>query len=393
MSSSFGYDMNTSEDGSNEMFGTLKKNQAIAKAQFDYLKPGEALKTQIRQGTEGFGISGSALKAIKGTKDVIQKAQAAKTAVTAAVNDVTTAGRNVQTTVNNAVGTVNRVAGLNIPSIPGNIPSIPGNIPSIPGLPSIPGNIPSIPGLPSIPGAAPAPGAAQGPKYGPTRAPLDTNMASSGNVNTDRSAIQGATQAQKAAVGDLDDAASSTIKSSIQAHPIAGRSLTGATTSEAFDTINARSSIINDGNDARFGLGGTPNNLRMGLYGHYTRQLGLNNTGGNAPGAANAHASPAGGVGADLGDAAEDLGKSGLSLGLETAGTVLDALGPIGDLLGVGMAIFGGIEGAKGQAGEIKSQARTQKIIDAPTQQTVVTKVSRTLDTSQGGSQPTSVHF
>ena len=218
-------------------------------------------------------------------------------------------------------------------------------------------------------------------------------MASSGNVNTDRSAIQGATQAQKAAVGDLDDAASSTIKSSIQAHPIAGRSLTGATTSEAFDTINARSSIINDGNDARFGLGGTPNNLRMGLYGHYTRQLGLNNTGGNAPGAANAHASPAGGVGADLGDAAEDLGKSGLSLGLETAGTVLDALGPIGDLLGVGMAIFGGIEGAKGQAGEIKSQARTQKIIDAPTQQTVVTGVSRTLDTSQGGSQPTSVHF
>ncbi len=370
MSSSFGYDMNTSQDLSNTMMGTLKKNQAIAKSQFDYLKPGEALEAQTRQGMEGFGISSGLLKTIKGTKDVIQKAQAAKTAVTSAVSDAQTAGRNVSTTVNNAVGAVNRAAGTNIPSVPG---------------------------AATAPGA-PTPGQAPAPKYGPQRAPLDTNMASSGDVTTDRSAIRAQTQAQKGAVGDLDDAAGSTVKSAIQNHPIAGRSLSGATTNEAFDTINARSSIINDGNDARYGLGGSTNNLRMGAWGQHTQQMGLNNTGSNAPTATNAHATnPGGGAAGDLGDAAADAGeavaKTGLAAGLETAGTVLDALGPIGDLLGVGMAIFGGIEGAKKQSSEESAQAATQKVVDAPTQQTVVTGVAKTLDTSQGGSQPTSVHF
>lgn len=373
MSSSFGYDMGTTQDLSNTMFGTMKKNQQIAASQFDYMKPGEALEKQTREGDMGFGIAGGLLKGIKGTKDVIQKAQDAKTAVTGAITDAQTAGRNVATTVNNAVGQVNKLAGTSIPSIPG---------------------------------AAQGSAAAEGPKFGPQRAPLETNLASTGDKAADKTAIRGASSAQQGAVGDLDTAGQAAVKSQIQNHPIAGRNIgsgSGASTDDAYETMNSRASIINDGNEARYGLGGSTNNLRMGQWGNTTQQMGLNNTGGNAPTSTNAHATPdssgpssssgLGEAGADAADAGEQLAKTGLSTGLEVAGGILDALGPVGDLLGVGMAIFGGIEGAKKQGAEEDAQAATQKVIDAPTQQTVVTGVGKTLDTSQGGSAPSAVHF
>ena len=372
MSSAFGYDMGTSETLGNNMFGTLKKNQSIQKAQFEYGLPGEKLEAQTREGTEGFGISGGALKASKGIKDVIAKGQEIKAGVEgavtqgrAAVQNVVNTGRNVAQTLNNATQGINRVAGTAIPQIPG--------------------------------AATPAGG---GGTYGPRRAPLQTNLATSGDAGQDRTAIRGATQAQKGAVGDLDTAAQSTVKSAIQNHSIAGRNISGSSASDAFDTTNARASIINDGNDARYGLGGSANNLRVGQWGQVSQQLGLNTRGANAAGATNAHATPLGqsnsGTSA-LADAASDAeqgAKSALSAGLETAGGVLDALGPVGDLLGVGMAIFGGVEGAAKQASEMAAQKTEQAVIDAPIQSTSVIGVGKSLDTSHPGmGGPSASHF
>ena len=47
------------------------------------------------------------------------------------------------------------------------------------------------------------PGAAGGGTCGPARAPLQTNLATSGDAGQDRTAMRGATQAQKGAVGDF----------------------------------------------------------------------------------------------------------------------------------------------------------------------------------------------
>ena len=84
---------------------------------------------------------------------------------------------------------------------------------------------------------------------------------------------------------------------------------------------------------------------------------------------------------------------AGVSAGLETAGAVADALGPIGDLVGLGMAIYGGIEGHREHAEDASAnqsaQGQMSKPISGETQQT--TNVS--LDTSKAV-QPTLMgHF
>lgn len=84
---------------------------------------------------------------------------------------------------------------------------------------------------------------------------------------------------------------------------------------------------------------------------------------------------------------------AGVSAGLETAGAVADALGPIGDLVGLGMAIYGGIEGhrehAEDQTANIVAQGHLSTPLAGQTQQT--TNVS--LDTSKAV-QPTLMgHF
>ena len=84
---------------------------------------------------------------------------------------------------------------------------------------------------------------------------------------------------------------------------------------------------------------------------------------------------------------------AGVSAGLETAGAVADALGPIGDLVGLGMAIYGGIEGhrehAEDQTANIVAQGHLATPLAGQTQQ--ATNVS--LDTSKAV-QPTLMgHF
>ena len=84
---------------------------------------------------------------------------------------------------------------------------------------------------------------------------------------------------------------------------------------------------------------------------------------------------------------------TGLSAGLETAGAVADALGPIGDILGLGMAIFGGIEDDKIQKKGVDANKSAQAQIQAPVQGNVSQSANVSLDTAQKAQIGASSHY
>ena len=84
------------------------------------------------------------------------------------------------------------------------------------------------------------------------------------------------------------------------------------------------------------------------------------------------------------------------SKGLEAGASVLDALGPIGDILGIGMAVFGGIEQhrEKKEAMESSQGAESQVKNDvAPTNKGLVASTNVSLDTSKGTSAGVASHY
>lgn len=84
------------------------------------------------------------------------------------------------------------------------------------------------------------------------------------------------------------------------------------------------------------------------------------------------------------------------SKGLEAGASVLDALGPIGDILGIGMAIFGGIEQhrEKKEAMESSQSAEAQvKNSSAPTTKGLVASTNVSLDTSKQQGVSVASHY
>jgi hypothetical protein len=98
-----------------------------------------------------------------------------------------------------------------------------------------------------------------------------------------------------------------------------------------------------------------------------------------------------GGAGGEL-DKAVSFGSKAMEVG----GEVLDALGPVGDLLGLGMSIFGGVEGKKHaediKQGGIKAQAAmAQGASSIKTAGSSIT--TATLDTSHPAMALAASHF
>lgn len=108
------------------------------------------------------------------------------------------------------------------------------------------------------------------------------------------------------------------------------------------------------------------------------------------------------GVG-ELASGVADVGKdvlstgskvvSGLSAGLETAGAVADALGPIGDVVGLGMAIFGGLEDSKVHKEDEDANKSAQAQVQAPVQGNVSQSANVSLDTAQKAQVGASSHY
>lgn len=110
----------------------------------------------------------------------------------------------------------------------------------------------------------------------------------------------------------------------------------------------------------------------------------------------------AGGVG-ELASGVADVGKdvasvgskvvTGVTAGLETAGAVADALGPIGDIVGLGMAIFGGIEDHKVHKEDESANTSAQQAIQAPVQGNTTQSANASLDTAKEAQVGASSHY
>lgn len=183
--------------------------------------------------------------------------------------------------------------------------------------------------------------------------------------------------------------------------------------------MNVRGSLTGSGDNA--------GNDMLGKLGSTLKQrVGATLKGANAPTASNAHAPNmgdnfldtkpisiggaggtedsigskiAGGVRSMVGDdvantASRVAGVAGK--GLEAGASVLDALGPIGDILGIGMAIFGGIEQhrEKKEAMESSQSAEAQvKNSSAPTTKGLVASTNVSLDTSKQQGVSVASHY
>ena len=104
-------------------------------------------------------------------------------------------------------------------------------------------------------------------------------------------------------------------------------------------------------------------------------------------------------VGKGVGAVGEDIANAGskavegISAGLETAGAVADALGPVGDLIGLGMAIFGGIAGHKEHEDAVSANQKAQASIAAPVAQQTAQATSVSLDTSKTAQASVASHY
>jgi len=99
-----------------------------------------------------------------------------------------------------------------------------------------------------------------------------------------------------------------------------------------------------------------------------------------------------GAVGEDVADTATKV-IGGVSKGLETAGVVADALGPIGDLLGLGMAIFGGIKAHQAHERAEQSNVEASQQVSQQAQQQTGATTGVSLDTSKPAQAVASSHY
>lgn len=83
--------------------------------------------------------------------------------------------------------------------------------------------------------------------------------------------------------------------------------------------------------------------------------------------------------------------SEGVDAGLGVAGDVMDALGPIGDLIGIGLSIFGGIEGHKAEEQKEEAQQQQASQVSKPITQSSAAPIGATLKTS-GTQQIVSSH-
>ena len=88
------------------------------------------------------------------------------------------------------------------------------------------------------------------------------------------------------------------------------------------------------------------------------------------------------GVGEDVANVATKA-IGGVSAGLETAGVVADALGPIGDLVGLGMAIFGGIKAHEAHERAEKANEQAQQQVSQAPQTASMASTTASLDTAK----------
>jgi len=72
----------------------------------------------------------------------------------------------------------------------------------------------------------------------------------------------------------------------------------------------------------------------------------------------------------------------GVDTGLGIAGDVMDAFGPVGDLIGLGLSIFGGIEGHKAEEQKEQAQNQQQQLVAKPIQTNVAGQIGATLKTA-----------
>ncbi len=83
--------------------------------------------------------------------------------------------------------------------------------------------------------------------------------------------------------------------------------------------------------------------------------------------------------------------SEGVDAGLGVAGDVMDAFGPIGDLIGIGLSIFGGIEGHKAEEEKESAQQQQTSAVSKPITQASAQPIGATLKTS-GTQQIVSSH-
>ena len=227
-----------------------------------------------------------------------------------------------------------------------------------------------------------------------------------------------ALQAQhKSAVTGMDDATGAATKAKIQADPIAGKNpnVAGTSVEDRNAILNKRSDIINDatGNKATQGVRGVDQSVddlggdTMGAANKFISSQGsfmskavngVKNMFGGASSTSQAGADISNSVRAAANNALQTGAKvaSGLSKAAEVGGTVLDALGPVGDLLGLGMAIFGGVEATHQEGVEKRAQATAESAMAAPVtagQGAGGAMTTATLDTSHPGQAVAQSHY
>ena len=132
-------------------------------------------------------------------------------------------------------------------------------------------------------------------------------------------------------------------------------------------------------------LGDMSNTIKSGI---------TNATGDLASGSSNVHSAvqTASNVASKVGDAVEE-GASVASKVMTGASAVADALGPVGDLIGLGMAIYGGVKSKGYFKRQQDASTDAQTAIAKPVAQTATQSTSVSLDTSKPAQAMAQSHY
>lgn len=139
---------------------------------------------------------------------------------------------------------------------------------------------------------------------------------------------------------------------------------------------------------ARGAMANAANNVHATVQGAQSTLSGATDDAANMAGKAIS-------TGTKVMDGVDDAVSMGSKV-LTGASTVLDALGPIGDLLGLGMAIFGGVEAHHQEKIEAAAQSKAEGAMAAPTSSMTAANTAMTtgtLDTSHPGQAVAAAHF
>lgn len=250
-------------------------------------------------------------------------------------------------------------------------------------------------------------------------AKLGATMGAFKSISDTKSAVQNISKSVGKigdAVGRIRDMAGSSQQEAHSLSSAPDRISSGEISNPAFDSGSLDEGVSMRGSIPRTAIEGqfrtNPMNVAT-MTGDQTANNSLNelteslrtragNVGANAMTSTNVHASVAS-VGDDIGEGISKVGEGiadvgskvaeGVSAGLEGAGAVADALGPIGDLVGLGMAIFGGVEASKAHKDEVAKQAQAQAVVATPAVQNTTQSTSVSLDTSKPAQATAQSHY